>query len=72
MTAPIIATPGSVSTAYALGKERGRESAAPMLIGDPIPPMHTALLSLGYGDITESLAAAYRDGHHAGRMGNGY
>jgi hypothetical protein len=67
MTLPIIAPIGAVSAAYALGEERGRESFAPMLIGDPIPPIHTGLLRAHYGDITETLMAAYRDGHHSGR-----
>ena len=70
MTAPIIAPTGSIEIAYAMGRERGRESSAPLLIGDSIPPMHTALLRLGYGDITETITAAYRDGHHSGRIGN--
>lgn len=68
MTAQIIAPRGAVSAAYVLGERRGRVSSAPMLIGDPIPPADTALLRDNFGDVTESLAAAYRDGHHAGRM----
>ena len=67
MTAQIIATSGAVSTAYALGEERGRESFAPMLIGDSIPPIHAELLRENFGEVTETITAAYRDGHHAGR-----
>lgn len=67
MTLPIIAPIGAVSAAYALGEKRGRESSAPMVIGDPIPPVDSALLRETFGNVTESLAAAYRDGHHSGR-----
>ena len=67
MTAPIIAPPGSLSAAFVLGERRGRTSTAPMVIGDTIPPTDAALLRENFGEVTETITAAYRDGHHAGR-----
>ena len=69
MTAPIIAPPGSLSAAFVLGERRGRTSTAPMVIGDPIPPIDAALLRENFGEVTDTIEAAYRDGYHAGRMG---
>lgn len=39
-----------------------------MMIGDPMPEADAAVLRENFGEVTETLEAAYRDGHHAGRM----
>ena len=69
MSAPrIIAPPGAVSGAFVLGERRAAESRGPMFIGDPIPKADADVLRENFGEVTETLEAAYRDGHHAGRM----
>lgn len=65
----ITAPPGAVSGAFVLGERRAAKSRGPMFIGDPIPEADAELLRENFGQITGALEAAYRDGHHAGRMG---
>ena len=63
VTAPrIIAPPGAVSGAFILGRRRAGVSSAPMMVGAPIPEADADVLRENFGEVTETLEAAYRDG----------